>query len=143
MRLKANGPSERCIASCKEIVSLKGKDFDLEKNELRIIDAKGKRNRFLSFDTDEKLELAKRIKSQFKDEDRIVPIREDSFNDFIQYSLKRIGKEQVYQEAKTGNHAIRKAAAKKELARTGDKIKTGEFLGHNDGRLVDTYCNVK
>lgn len=127
----------------EETVKLKAKDFDLDRNVLRVIDGKGRKNRMLSLDTEEKLKLAKKIREEFDDEDRLVPLRPDSLNEYIRYSLKRLGRGEEYKEAKTGNHSIRKRAAKKELERTGDKVKTGEFLGHNQGRIVDTYCNPK
>lgn len=69
-------------------------------------------------------------------------MRSKFFSQFINRSLIELGIDD-YKEAKTSNHAIRKAAAIKEIERTGDKAATSKFLCHNRINIVDTYTHSK
>lgn len=126
----------------EETTKLKGKDFDIINMKLHVVDGKNSKSRDLDIDTEEKLELAKEIRKTFNDEERVVKMRSKSLSQFITRSLIELEIDD-YKEAKTSNHAIRKAAAIKEYERTGDKEATSKFLGHNRTNIVDTYTHSK
>lgn len=126
----------------EETTKLKAKDFDIINMKLHVLDGKNGKSRDLDIDTEEKLELAKEIRKTFNDEERVVKMRSKSFSQFINRSLLQIDIDD-YKEAKTSNHALRKAAAIKEYERTGNKEATSKFLGHNRTNIVDTYTHSK
>ena len=126
----------------EEITKLKAKDFDLIDMKLHVVNGKNGKSRDLEIDTEEKLELAKEIRKNFNDEERIVKMRSKSFSQFINRSLIEL-EIYDYKEAKTSNHALRKAAAIKEYERVGNKEEVSRFLGHNRTNIVDTYTHSK
>lgn len=131
-----------------EICKLKGKDIDLEKGLLHIIDAKGKRSRDIKIYSKEQLELCNRVKNTLKDEERVCPLREDSVNTYLRRILLK-NNITIYNQKKTGIHAIRKFYAKrdylKNIEETSSEKKAWEQtslnLGHSKNRktLINTY----
>lgn len=126
----------------EETTKLKAKDFDLTTLKLHIVNGKNGKSRDLYIDTEEKLGLAKEIRRKFDDEERIVKMRSKSFSQFISRSLVDLDIKE-YKEAKTSNHALRKAAAIKEYETTRDKESTSKFLGHNRINIINTYIRSK
>lgn len=126
-----------------EIVQLRAIDFDIDKRILSILKSKGKKDRYLQIDTLEKLALAKEIREKFKDDEKVVPIRADTYNKFISKALADLGITE-YKEAKTGNHSIRKKVAIEETQKAIDSglseeealKETAKFLGHNRTSVV-------
>ena len=127
----------------QEVVKLKGKDFDLDKMVVHIINSKGKKSRDVLIDTMERLAIAKYVKENFKDNERIVPLREDTVNEFIQNALEELGITK-YRDAKTSTHSIRKLVATENIERYMDEGMTKEEalkkeslqLGHNRTNVV-------
>ena len=124
-----------------ETVNLKGKDIQLAKNTLHIHESKGGRSRDILITKEADRAFLEALKSQYGDNQRIVPIKEDSVNRFLQRELGKIGLGQ-YQAHGTGIHAIRKMYAQErydEFRQKGLSIqtsldKTSELLGHGDNR---------
>lgn len=125
-----------------EDVKLLGKDFDLEKNTLHIVDSKGGRCRDLPLDTPEKLEIAKEINSKFAPNERVVPLRATSVNQFVTRALKHLNITD-YVGANTVTHAIRKKVARDLYEQTNDKKAVTIHLGHNRICVADTYINAR
>lgn len=131
-----------------EICKLKGKDIDIEKRLVHIIDAKGKRSRQIKIESKEQLEICTNIKDNVKDEERVCPLREDSINTYIRRTLLK-NNIKVYNEKKTGVHAIRKYYAKRDYIKNIEKTssekkawaQTSMNLGHGSSRktLINTY----
>lgn len=131
-----------------EINKLQGRDIDLKKMILNIVDSKGKRSREIKISTKDQLELCKSIKNSVGDYERVCSLREDSINTYIRRTLlkKNIN---VYNEKKTGVHAIRKYYAKRDYIKNIEKTssekkawaQTSMNLGHGSSRktLINTY----
>lgn len=124
-----------------ETVNLKGKDIQLDKGVLHIHESKGGRSRDIPITKESDRAFLEALKSQYADNQRIVSIKEDSVNRFLQRELEKIGLEQ-YRERGTGIHAIRKMYAQEtfdELRQRGYEIKdsldrVSELLGHGRDR---------
>lgn len=133
-----------------EICKIKGRDINLDKMYIHIHESKGKRSRDIKIDNLEKLEICTRIKKEISDEERICKLKEDSVNAVIRRMLFK-NKITRYIKAKTSNHAIRKAYAKRTYLSNLDKISdeekawdsTAADLGHGEGRTVLKNVYVK
>lgn len=153
-----HGCTSKCLLGLKiaatfglrvsEICKLKGNDINLKYSNLHIHESKGKRSRDLPLNSSKKLELARYIKENIRDNERIVPVREDTLNQFLRRSLVAMGITK-YRIAKTGVHAIRKMVASEEynnILKNTKNVKKAEKevskqLGHNKIRkeISDAY----
>lgn len=97
----------------EEVVSLKGKDFDLENGVLKVFNAKNNRYREIDFNTVQRLELAQEIRMEYDEEDRLVPIKTDSLNKYLSRKLQGLNIVE-YKDKKTGIHSIRKMVAQEQ-----------------------------
>lgn len=126
----------------KEIVTLRPRDFNLEKEYLKVI-GKGGKTRYIKFETKEQKDLAEEILFNYVNDEKLVPIRADTYNSFIRNSLHELNIHD-YDKAKTGNHAIRKKVAKEEIERNINNGMTIEEayenetkrLGHNRTSVI-------
>lgn len=133
-----------------ECCKIKGKDIKLADKFIHIHDSKGKRCRNIKIETEEQRKFCEYIKATVSDEDRICPLREDSVNQEIRRMLLK-HKINIYQESKTGIHAIRKSYATKKykdnlqqgMDETDAWDNTCDRLGHGAGRKVLKNVYVK
>lgn len=124
-----------------ETVNLKGKDIQLDKGVLHIHESKGGRSRDIPVTKEADRAFLVGLKSQYGDNQRVVPLKEDSVNRFLQRELGKMGLTQ-YRAHGTGIHAIRKMYAQgryDEYRQQGLSIKesldrTSELLGHGADR---------
>lgn len=129
-----------------EIVYLRAKDFDLNTKYLKVYRGKGNKRRFLKLNTEDKIEISCRIRKQFAEDDKIVPVRERTYIDFISDTLKALNILE-YSQADTGNHAIRKKfAIEEELLLESQGMTKEEAikevsleLGHNRKNVTYGY----
>ncbi|MGL5477892.1 MAG: tyrosine-type recombinase/integrase [Clostridium sp.] len=134
-----------------EIVKLQKRDIDIKKNEIRVIDAKGGRDRTVRLMTEDQVRVAKSLyNSVERDLDRIVPVRANSINMALNRAMYKLDIKNDYKE--TSFHSIRKLYAQEEynrLRENGCNIKeacekVSEQLGHsrergNDKELISRY----
>lgn len=114
-----------------EISKLQGKDIDLDKKILHIIDSKGKRSRDIKISTKKQLEFCQKIKVDIGEYERACPLREDSINAYMRRVLLK-NNITIYNEKKTGIHAIRKYYAKRDYIKNIEATKSKkESLGSN------------
>lgn len=133
-----------------EICSLKGKDIDLRYSNLHIHQSKGKRNRDLPINSKKKYELCEYIKNNFKDEERVIKLREDSVNQFLRRSLIELNIKR-FQAARSGIHAVRKMVATEEyrelrfngVSEFEAETKVSKSLGHNKRRRDITNAYIQ
>lgn len=133
-----------------EVCTLKGKDINLRFSNLHIHQSKGKRSRDLPINTPKKIILCEYIKANFKEEDRIVNVREDSVNQYLRRGLLAMNIKR-FAKAKTGVHAIRKMVATQEYNRLLEKglnnfqaeTKVSQSLGHNKKRTEITNAYIQ
>lgn len=124
-----------------EIVKLQGRDLDIRNGILKIVDSKGGRDRNIDL-TEEEIEFCKKVKSCVGENERIVPLRQDSVNKFLSRKLGECGLKEKFASAKTGIHSIRKMAAQNYYNRcreAGYSIEeslslTSLYLGHGKNR---------
>lgn len=131
-----------------EVCKLKGMDIDIEKGVLHIVDSKGKRSRDIKIFTSQQLEICNYIKNTVKENERVCSLRENSVNAYLRRALLK-NNITLYQEKKTGVHALRKHYAKRDYLNNLDKTKSKEKawsqtslnLGHSSNRkvLMNTY----
>ena len=131
-----------------EISKLQGRDIDLDKKLIHIIDSKGKRSRDIKISTEKQLEFCQKIKVRIGEYERVCPLREDSINTYIRRALLK-NNITIYSEKKTGVHAIRKYYAKRDYIKNIEKTnspqkawaQTSLNLGHSSNRktLINTY----
>ena len=133
-----------------EIVNIRPRDFDLEDGTFKVI-GKGGKTRVLKLETQEQYDLATEILDKYNNDEKLVPLRPDSYNKFIKDSLHNLGIYE-YDKAKTGNHAIRKKVAieniKKDMANgIAEKEayeRESKRLGHNRVSVVkSSYANAE
>lgn len=135
------------------ICKIQKRDIDLKNNKLHLHDGKGKRSNNLDINCDNKInfrvcdvnnhELMEKIYNNLKnDTDRVVDIKEDSVNAYLARAEKAIGIRDLYKDAATGVHCIRKAVAQNLYDNLRDSGKekrdalneVSHFLGHGDDR---------
>lgn len=134
-----------------EVSKLQGRDIDLMKQEVRIINSKGKRNREVPIRPEDRAYFAA-LKAKTGDMERICPIQKESINKAINRKLKEMGIKEKYKH--TSEHAIRKMYAQKEYDRLRAEGKSiqeamnevSKLLGHGENRnhLMRQYIlNIK
>jgi integrase len=123
-----------------EVTKLMAKDIDLDNLKLHIHRSKGGRSRDMPI-AKELIPFLKEIKTQFDENQRICPLKNDSVNKFI-YRVFEFRGINDYKDAKTSVHAIRKLWAQKlydKLRHEGKTIKqaceeVSVQLGHGKDR---------
>lgn len=138
---------ERVSECCK----IQKRDINLEKNTLHVHEAKGKRSRDLDINNkihfrDSDVSNHDFLESIYnrldKSDDRAVDIKEDSVNAYLARSEEALGFRDLYRDADTGIHCIRKAVAQEmydNLREEGIEKKealneVSHFLGHGTDR---------
>jgi integrase len=131
-----------------ETVNLKGKDIQLEKGVLHIHESKGGRSRDILITKPEDKAFLQNLRDRVSDNERVIPLKEDSVNKFLQRELSELGITE-YKEKGTGIHALRKMYAQdryNELRGQGYEIKealdeVSILLGHGRDRdeLMQRY----
>lgn len=132
--------SARAGLRVSEITKLQGRDINISKGVINIVDSKGGRDREVPIrpqDRDYFIDL----KSKYNDYERICPVQSDSINKAIERELEKQGLKEKY--TNTSIHSIRKLYAQEEFDRLreeGLEIKQalGEvsvLLGHSDNRF--------
>lgn len=123
-----------------EIAKLQKRDIDLEKNVIRIIDSKGKRDREVPISKEDYGFYKKLKESVSFDTDRICAVRKDSINKAINRGLKALGLSEKYRD--TSIHALRKSYAQRQfdnLRFEGKNVSealniVSALLGHGENR---------
>lgn len=123
-----------------ETVNIQGRDIRFDKNTLHIHESKGGRSRELSISEEHK-KFLEYLKGNVGSTERIIPIKEDSVNKFLNRQLESLGLNE-YKEHVTGIHSIRKMVAQEyydSCRCKGQAIQealnsTSHFLGHGSGR---------
>lgn len=125
-----------------EVTKLQGRDIDLNKGVLRVVDSKGARSRDITIQRNDKV-FCEALKRNIGDMQRVVPLRENSVNVFLNRSLEKCDLKEKYSSAKTGIHSIRKMAAQdfyNKCREEGKSMKislqeTSIWLGHGRDRM--------
>ena len=132
--------SSRAGLRVSEITKLQGRDINISKGVINVVDSKGGRDREVPIRPQDK-DYFIDLKSKYKDYERICPVKSDSINEPIQTELQKQGLKEKY--TNTSIHSIRKLYAQEEfdrLRKEGLEIKQalGEvsvLLGHSDNRI--------
>ena len=132
----------RFALRASETVKLQARDINLVENKIYIIDSKGGRSRTIKITEAEDIEYLKEIINGKEEKDRLVPLRKNSVNKFLNRSLEKCGIDKKYKAAKTGIHSIRKMAADIYFNRcldNGMSVKeatqaTSVYIGHGKDR---------
>ena len=140
--------SARFAMRVSETTKIQARDFDLEKNEVHIIDSKGGRNCTKKINAED-IEFCKEMVATHSPKERIVPLLPDSVNKFLGRAMDKAGIGEKYKDCKTGIHSIRKMSAQRYFNKCRDEGKTlkeslnltSRYLGHGDNRnaLMKTY----
>ncbi|OAA86341.1 tyrosine-type recombinase/integrase [Clostridium coskatii] len=134
-----------------ECCKIQKRDINLKKNTLHIHESKGKRSHDLSINNKIHFRVSDVSNHQFleniynrldKDTDRVVDIKEDSVNAYLARAEEALGFRDLYRDADTGVHCIRKAVAQEmydNLREEGVEKRealneVSNFLGHGDDR---------
>lgn len=136
-----------------ECCKIQKRDINLKKNTLHIHESKGKRSRDLDINIDNKIkfrvsdisnhEFLENIYNRLdRDDARVVDIKEDSVNAYLRRAEEALGFRDLYKDADTGIHCIRKAVAQEmydNLREEGIEKRealneVSHFLGHGDNR---------
>ena len=123
---------------------------DIKGNVLHIHESKGGRSRDLKIKTEEQRAVIEKLNQLETSKSKpYIQVKEDSVNKWLGDNLKKIGIT-VYNEAKTGVHAVRKMYAEERYQENREKGMDhkkawGEVsveLGHSEDResLFRTYC---
>ena len=94
-----------------ECTKLQGRDIDLNKGVIRVIDGKGGRDREVPIREQDRQYFTV-LKSQYRDMERVCPVHSDSINKAISREMERIGIKSNYED--TSIHAIRKMYAQEQ-----------------------------
>lgn len=135
-----------------ETVNIQSRDIKITEGIMHIHQSKGGRSRDLTIPEGQKQYLLS-LKASVNDCERVVKLKENSVNKFLNRQLNAIGLAQ-YTEHDTGIHAIRKMVAQQyyDKCREGGQTiqqalnSTSVFLGHGEGRnnLMKHYLqNIK
>lgn len=134
-----------------ECCKIQKRDINLQKNNLHIHEAKGRRSRDLDINNkihfrDSDISNHEFLESVYnrldKSDDRAVDIKEDSVNAYLARAEEALGFRDLYRDADTGVHCIRKAVAQEmydNLREEGVEKRealneVSHFLGHGDNR---------
>lgn len=145
--------SGRFALRVSEIVNLQGRDIDIKNNVIHIVDSKGGRDRDIVIREQDRT-FCEKLKEQYQERERIVPLKEDSVNKFLNRALEQTELKDRFKNAKTGIHSIRKMVAQEYYDRCrsqGLSIKesldsTSKYLGHGANREVlmkEYILNIK
>lgn len=132
--------SARCGLRVSETTKLQGRDINLSKGVINVVDSKGGRSREVPIRPQDK-DYFTDLKAQYKDYERICPVKPDSINKAIQREMEKQGISDKYQD--TSIHSIRKMYAQNEFDRLreeGHSIseslkEVSKLLGHGEDRM--------
>lgn len=124
-----------------EIVKMQGRDIDIDNGVIHIVDSKGGRSRDIPMRDNDRA-FCDDIKAIHNEYDRIVPLKEDSVNRYLNRKLRECGLGKKYSSARTGIHSIRKMVAQEyynNCRANGMNQKesldaTSKYLGHGENR---------
>lgn len=122
-----------------EITKLQGKDIDLDKGVVHVIDGKGGRDRNVPIRAQDRAYFVD-LKARTGEKERICPVQHNSINRAINRKMNDLGIASKYRD--TSIHAIRKMYAQTEYDRLRAEGKTidkalgevSEQLGHSENR---------
>lgn len=110
-----------------ECVKLQGRDIDLNKGVIIVIDGKGGRDREVTIRLEDK-QFWTDLKAQYNDYERLCPVKEDSINKAISREMEKLELKDKYED--TSIHAIRKMYAQEQFDRYRDEgMEIREALG--------------
>ena len=123
-----------------ECTKLQGRQIDLNKGVIRVIDGKGGRDREVTIRQEDKAFFTD-LKANYGDVERICPVQNDSINKAISREMEKLDMKEKYED--TSIHAIRKMYAQEQFDRYRDEgMEIREALGavsvdlgHGENRL--------
>lgn len=123
-----------------ECTKLQGRDIDLNKGVIRVIDGKGGRDREVTIRQEDKAFFTD-LKANYGDMERICPVQNDSINKAISREMEKLDMKEKYED--TSIHCIRKMYAQEQFDRYRDegmeiREALGQVsvdLGHSENRL--------
>lgn len=123
-----------------ECTKLQGRDIDLNKGTIHVIDGKGGRDRDVTIREEDKQYFAN-LKAQYGDTERICPVQSDSINKAIRRQMERLEMQNKYTD--TSIHCVRKMYAQEQYdhyREQGMEINqalgaVSVDLGHSENRL--------
>lgn len=132
--------SAKCGLRVSETTKLQGRDINLSKGVINVVDSKGGRSREVPIRPQDKAYFTD-LKAQYKDYERICPVKPDSINKAIQREMEKQGIAEKYQD--TSIHSIRKMYAQNEFDRlreeghsiTESLKEVSVLLGHGEDRM--------
>lgn len=123
-----------------ECTKLQGRDIDLNKGTIHVVDGKGGRDRDVTIREEDKQYFAN-LKAQYGDYERICPVQSDSINKAIRRQMERLEMQDKYTD--TSIHCVRKMYAQDEYDRLREKgnsisdslKEVSVLLGHGEDRM--------
>lgn len=123
-----------------ECTKLQGRDIDLNKGTIHVVDGKGGRDRDVTIREEDKQYFAN-LKAQYGDTERICPVQSDSINKAIRREMERLEMQDKYTD--TSIHCVRKMYAQEQYdhyREQGMEINqalgaVSVDLGHSENRL--------
>lgn len=123
-----------------ECTKLQGRDIDLNKGTIHVVDGKGGRDRDVTIREEDKQYFAN-LKAQHGDYERICPVQSDSINKAIRRQMERLEMQNKYTD--TSIHCVRKMYAQEQYdhyREQGMEINqalgaVSVDLGHSENRL--------
>lgn len=123
-----------------ECTKLQGRDIDLNKGTIHVVDGKGGRDRDVTIREEDKQYFAN-LKAQYGDTERICPVQSDSINKAIRREMERLEMQDKYTD--TSIHCVRKMYAQDEYDRLREKgnsisdslKEVSVLLGHGEDRM--------
>lgn len=132
--------SARAGLRVSETTKLQGRDINLSKGVINVVDSKGGRSREVPIRPQDKAYFMV-LKASVGDNERICPVKPDSINKAIQREMEKQGIAEKYQD--TSIHSIRKMYAQNEFDRlreeghsiTESLKEVSVLLGHGEDRM--------
>lgn len=123
-----------------ECTKLQGRDIDLNKGTIHVVDGKGGRDRDVTIREEDKQYFAN-LKASVGDRERICPVQSDSINKAIRRQMERLEMQNKYTD--TSIHCVRKMYAQEQYdnyREQGMEINqalgaVSVDLGHSENRL--------
>lgn len=130
----------RCGLRVSECTKLQGRDIDLNKGTIHVVDGKGGRDRDVTIREEDKQYFVN-LKAQYGDYERICPVQSDSINKAIRRQMERLEMQDKYTD--TSIHCVRKMYAQDEYDRLREKgnsisdslKEVSVLLGHGEDRM--------
>lgn len=124
-----------------ETVKFQPRDINYDILKIHIHESKGGRSRDITF-TKKDIAFLKTITEGIDKSEKVIKIKEDSINRYLQRTEEKLGIRQRYKDAKSGLHSIRKLRAQEVFDKCREKNMnirdsldfTAEYLGHGKQR---------